>query len=59
MMNGQDSVQIERVRLDNQWVTIFEVHLHLLISYGSSHGIIQDPLGVHEVCAMWVPKQLT
>jgi hypothetical protein len=45
--------------LDNQWGTIDEVVHHLCTSHGTAHGIIQDRLGFHKVCATWVPKHLT
>jgi hypothetical protein len=52
----------ERVRamiLDNRRVTVDEVACHLLTSHGYVHEIIHNHLGFHEVCARWVPKQLT
>jgi hypothetical protein len=45
--------------MDNLLVTIDEVVHHLCISNDSGHGIIQDQLGFHKVCAIWFTRQLT
>ena len=53
---------IERVRdmvLFDRRVTIDAVAHVLQISHGAAYELMHNKLGFHEVCAKWVPKQLT
>jgi len=50
---------VEQVIRKNRRVTTDEVAVELGISHDSAHHIMHDVLQYHEVCARWVPKQLT
>ena len=43
----------------NRRVAIDEVACSVQISHGSAYQIIHDELGLHKVCARWVPRELT
>jgi len=43
----------------NRRVAIDEVACSLQNSHGSAYQIIHDELGFHEVCARWLPRELT
>ena len=47
----------DMVLLDRR-LTIDEVANCLQISHGSAYEIIYNRLGLHKVCARWIPKQL-
>ena len=58
--NADSKVEDARAMiLENRRVTIDEVANHFEISHGSAYDIIHNRLGFREVCARWVPKELT
>jgi hypothetical protein len=68
LMNSQDPhlpwVQRKKLNEPMPWFWTIdgwldEVVHHLCITHDSTHGIIKDQFGFHEVCARWVLKQLT
>ena len=44
---------------EDRRITVSEMAAHLDISYGFAYAILHDDLGYRQVCAQWVPKELT
>jgi hypothetical protein len=51
--------QTQEMVLANRQVTVDEVACSLQMSHGSAYQIIHNELGFHEVCARWMPRELT
>jgi len=58
-MTPEAIATVEAIVKENRHITVHEIAAHLDMSHGSAHHIVHDVLQFHEVCARWVPHQLT